>query len=68
MRQGVPDNSIHVCDELTLSRTLRENSTERNKKDLILQLNDIFITNQCYSFKGSRYCTNETHAAATAQK
>ena len=50
MRQGVPDNCFNVCEELTFSRTFRKNSTERNKQDLNSQLNDIFITNQCYSF------------------
>ena len=50
MRQGVPDNSFGVCEELTFSRTFRKNSTERNKQDLNSQLNEIFITNQCYSF------------------
>ena len=50
MRQGVPDNRFNVCEELTFSRTFRKNSTERNKQDLNSQLNDIFITNQCYSF------------------
>ena len=29
MRQGVPDNSFHVCDELTFSRILGNNGTER---------------------------------------
>ena len=50
MRQGVPDNRFNVCEELTFGRTFRKNSTERNKRDLNSQLNDIFITNQCYSF------------------
>ena len=50
MKQGVPDNRFNVCEELTFSRTFRKNSTERNKQDLNSQLNDIFITNQCYSF------------------
>ena len=50
MRQGVSDNRFNVCEELTLSLTFRKNSTERNKQDLNSQLNDIFITNQCYSF------------------
>ena len=50
MRQGVPDNRFSVCEELTFSRTFRKNSTERNNQDLNSQLNDIFITNQCYSF------------------
>ena len=50
MRQGVSNNCFNVCEELTFSRTFRKNSTERNKQDLNSQLNDIFITNQCYSF------------------
>ena len=50
MKQGVPDNCFNVCEELTSSRTFRKKSTERNKQDLNSQLNDIFITNQCYSF------------------
>ena len=49
-QQGVPDNHFNVCEELMFSRTFRKNSTERNKQDLNSQLNDIFITNQCYSF------------------
>ena len=73
MRQGVPDNRFNVCEELTFSRTFRKNSTERNKQDLNSQLNnlnDIFIYKLVlqFSYQGSRYCTNETHAAATAQK
>ena len=50
MRQAVPDNRFNVCEELTFSRTFRKKSTERNKQDLNSQLNDISITNQCYSF------------------
>ena len=50
MRQGVPENRFNVCEELMFSRTFRKNSTERNKQDLNSQLNDIFSTNQCYSF------------------
>ena len=50
MKQGVPDNRFNVCEEHTFSRTFRKKSTERNKQDLNSQLNDIFITNQCYSF------------------
>ena len=50
MKQGVPDYHFNVCEELTFSRSFRKNSTERNKQDLNSQLNDIFITNQCYSF------------------
>ena len=46
----VPDNRFNVCEELTFSRTFRKNSTERNKQDLNSQLNEIFITNHCYSF------------------
>ena len=40
MRQGVPDNRSNVCEELTLSRTFRKNSTEGNKQDLNSQLNE----------------------------
>ena len=29
MRQGVPDNSFHVCDELTFSRIVRNNGAGR---------------------------------------
>ena len=72
MRQGVPDNRFNVCEELMFSRTFRKNSTERNKQDLnsLNDLNDIFIYKPVlqFSYQGSRYCTNETHAAATAQK
>ena len=74
MRQGVPDNRFSVCEELTFSRTFRKNSAERNKQDLNSQLNflnDIFIYKPVlqFSYQGSSwYCTNETHAAATAQK
>ena len=50
MKQGVPDNRFNVCEELTFSRTFRKNSTERNNQDFNSQHNDIFITNQCYSF------------------
>ena len=50
MRQGVPDNCFNVCEELTFSRTFRKKGRERNKQDLNSQLNDIFITNQSYSF------------------
>ena len=52
MKQGVPDNRFNVCEELMImvSRTFRKNSTESNKQDLNSQLNEIFITNQCYSF------------------
>ena len=50
MKQGVPDNRFNVSEELTFSRTFRKNSAERNKQDLNSQLNDIFITNQCYMY------------------
>ena len=29
MRQGVPDNSFHVCGDITFSRILVNNGTER---------------------------------------